>query len=157
VNRGRTGATGTVAIVISRFLLLAGAAGMAVATVLTWVTISGIGLDLGPLGTEVSPGAQTVRGIDTSLWPFILGAAAVVAILGLIGVARKLLVAIGLVVVAGGGALLYYLSNVIEIESSGGGAIEKAITEALISSSVGPGAPVLVAAGIVIVAGALLS
>lgn len=141
----------------SRLLLLGGAAGLALSVLLPWVTITGLGLELGPIGAEVSPGARTVQGLDTSLWPVILGLAAVVAVLGLLNVARKLLLALGLIVVATSGALLYYLSNVIEIESSGGSQIEKLFAQALITSSVGPGAPVLLAAGIAIVAGALLA
>jgi hypothetical protein len=142
---------------VSRLLLLGGAAGLALSVLLPWVTIKGLGLHLGPIGAEVSPGSRTVNGIDTSLWPVLLGAAAVVVILALLNVARKLLVVLGLIVVAGGGALLYYLSNVIEIESSGGSQIDKLFAQALISSSVGPGAPLLIASGIAIVAGSLLA
>lgn len=138
-------------------MLLIAAAALAVAAVLPWVTISGIELQLGPLGADVAPGARTVHGTDTSLWPVLVGVAAVVAILGLLGVARKLLLALGLVVIAGGGALLYYLSNVVEIESSNSNAIEKLIADAVISSSVGPGAPLIIAGGIALVAGALLA
>ena len=142
---------------VSRILLLAGAAGLALAAVLPWVTIEGLGLELGPIGAEVAPGSRTVNGTDTSLWPVVLGIGAVVAVLALLNLARKVLLAVGLLAIAGGGALLYYLSNVIEIESSGGSAIEKALSQALISSSVGPGAPLLIAGGIAIVAGALLA
>jgi hypothetical protein len=142
---------------VSRIVLLAAAAGLLLAAALPWVTIKGIGLELGPIGAEVSAGEKTVYGTDTSLWPVIAVVAVVVAILGLLGIARRVLLVLGLVVVAGGGALLYYLSNVIEIEAGDSGEIEQALADALISSSVGPGAPLLVACGIAIVAGALLS
>jgi hypothetical protein len=142
---------------VSRLLLLAGATALALATVLPWVTIRGIALQLGPIGAEVAPAARTVNGTDTVLWPFLLGAGVVVAVLALAGIARKLLLTLGLVVIATGGALLYYLSNVVDIETSNSSAIEKLIVDAVISSSVGPGAPVIVAAGIAIVAGALLA
>ena len=142
---------------ISRLLLLAGATGLALASVLPWVTIRGIELQLGPIGAEVAPGARTVNGTDTVLWPFLVGAGVIVAVFALVGVARKLLVVLGLVVIAGGGALLYYLSNVVDIETSNSSAIEKLIADAVISSSVGPGAPVIIASGIAIVAGALLA
>ncbi len=142
---------------VSRLLLLAGATGLALATVLPWVTIRGIELQLGPIGAEVAPGARTVNGTDTVLWPFLVGAGVIVAVLALAGIARKLRVVLGLVVIAGGGALLYYLSNVIDIETSNSSAIEKLIADAVISSSVGPGAPVILASGIAIVAGAVLA
>lgn len=142
---------------VSRILLLGGAAGLALAAVLPWVTIKGLGLELGPIGAEVAPGARTVNGTDTSLWPVVLGIGAIVAVLALLNLARKLLLAVGLIAIAGGGALLYYLSNVIDIETGGSSQIEKALTEALISSSVGPGAPLLIAGGIAIVAGAVLA
>jgi len=142
---------------VSRFLLLGGAAGLALAALVPWVTIRGLELRLGPVGAEVSPGGRTVNGTDTSLWPFLLGVAAVVVILALLNVARKVLLTVGLLVVAAGGALLYYLSNVVEIESSGSNAIEKLIADAVISSSVGPGAPLIIAGGIAIVAGAVLA
>jgi hypothetical protein len=142
---------------LSRPLLLVGALGLALSVLLPWVTVKGLGLKLGPIGAEVSPGSRTVTGLETSLWPLILGVAAVVAILALLHVAHKLLLALGLVVVAGGGALLYYLSNVVEIESSGGSEIEKLVAKALISSSAGPGTPLMIASGVAIVAGAVLA
>jgi hypothetical protein len=141
----------------SRLLLLGGAAALALSVLLPWVTITGLGLKLGPIGAEVSPGSRTIHGLDTSLWPVILAIAVVVAILGLLSRAPKALLALGLLVVAASGALLYYLANVIEIESSGSSQIEKLFAHALITSSVGPGVPVLLAGAIAIVAGAVLA
>ena len=142
---------------VSRIVLLAAAAGLVLAAVLPWVTIKGITLDLGPISVEVPVGGKTVHGTDTALWPVILVVAAIVAVLGLLGVARKVVLALGLAVVVGGGALLYYLSNVIEIETRDSSRIEQALAQALITSSVGPGAPLLIASGIAIVVGALLA
>jgi hypothetical protein len=142
---------------VSRLLLLAGAAGMALSALLPWVTIRGIGLDLGLVGAEVSPGARTVSGIDTSIWPVILAVAGLVAILALLNIARKLLLVLGLFVVAAGGGLLYYVSNAVEIEASGRSAIEQLIADAVITSSTGPGTPLLIASGLAIVVGALLA
>ena len=132
---------------------------MAVSVLLTWVTIDGpsIALDLPLIGAEVSPRSRTIAGTDTALWPVVVAIAAVVAILGLLGVARRLLLALGLLVVGAGNALLYYVSNAVEIESNDRGRIEQLVADALISSSTGPGPPLLIAAGIAIVAGALLS
>jgi hypothetical protein len=142
---------------VSRLLLLAGAAGMALSLVLPWVTIKGIGLELGPIGAEVSPGARTVAGSDTSTWPFVLAIAALVAILALLKLARRVLLVLGLVVVAGGGALLYYVSNAVELETDDRGPIAQLIANAVITSSTGPGTPLLLASGLAIVVGALLA
>jgi len=49
---------------VSRLLLLGGATGLALSAVLPWVTIKGLGLELGPIGAEVSPGSRTVGGLD---------------------------------------------------------------------------------------------
>jgi hypothetical protein len=142
---------------ISRLLLLAGAAGMALSALLPWVTIRGIGLELGPIGAQVAPGARTVSGIDTSIWPVILAIAGLVTILALLKLARKLLLVLGLLVVAAAGALLYYVSNAVELETEGRSAIEQLIADAIITSSTGPGTPVLLASGLAIVVGALLA
>jgi hypothetical protein len=142
---------------VSRLLLLAGAAGMALSALLPWVEIGGIDLDLGLIGAEVAPAADTVRGTSTSLWPVLLGAGAFVAILALLGVARRLLLVLGLLVIAGGGALLYYVSNAVEIEAAGRSAIEQLVANAVVTSSTGPGTPLLIASGLAIVVGALLA
>jgi hypothetical protein len=138
--------------------MLAGAAGMVLSALAPWVTIHGLRLDLGVIGAEVSPRTQqTVHGTDTSIWPAILVVAAVVALLAAIGVARRVLIAIGLIVIACGGALLYYVANVIDIETSGKDPITQTLAHLVISSSTGPGPPLLLASGIAIVAGALLA
>lgn len=142
---------------ISRLLLLAGAAGMALATLLPWVTIGGVKLDLGIIGAQVAPGAKTVNGTDTSLWPVLLGLGALVAILAVLNVARKLLLTLGLLVIAAGGALLYYASNAVDIEANASNVVEQALSNALVSSSTGSGPPLLIASGVAIVIGALLS
>jgi hypothetical protein len=141
----------------SRLLLLAGACAMALSALLPWVTIKGVAIDLGAIGAQVSPGARTVTGTETSIWPVILAIGAVVAILAALNVARRLLLALGLIVVAGAGALLYYVSNVVEIEVGGRSAIEQLVATAVITSSTGPGVPLLLAGGVAIVIGALLA
>lgn len=142
---------------IARALVLAGAAATTAATVLPWVTVKGLALtlDLGLIGADVSAVDRTVSGTDTSLWPVLVGIGAIVAVLGLLGVARRVLVALGLLVTIAGGLLLVYMANVIDIETRGSGALERAAAEALLTSSVGPGTPVLLAGGLAIVVGAL--
>ncbi len=142
---------------ISRLLLLAGAAGMGLAALLPWVTIGGVTLDLGLISAQVAPGAKTVSGTDTSIWPVLIGVAALVALLAILNVARKLLLALGLLVIAAGVGLQYYVSNAVEIETDGSGVIQETLANALVTNSAGPGPPVLIASGVAIVVGALLS
>ncbi len=142
---------------MSRLLLLAGAAGLALSALLPWVTIKGLSLQLPIIGAEISPGSQTVNGTDTEYWPVILGVAAVIAVLGILGAVRRLLLVGGLAVIAAGGALLYYVSNVIDIETKGQDELVKTLAETVLSSSVGPGPAVMIASGILIVAGAAIA
>ncbi|MFP5364549.1 MAG: hypothetical protein ACLGI5_17670 [Thermoleophilia bacterium] len=141
---------------LARVLLLAGAAATIVACLLTWVTIDGPSLVLGLVGAEVSPGDRTVTGLDTALWPLLVGTAVVVAALALLGRARRVLLVIGLLATAAGAALLFYVANVIEIETRDDSRLEQAAADALLTSSLGPGTPLLLAAGVAIVAGSLL-
>jgi hypothetical protein len=142
-----------------RLLLLAGAAGLALSVLLPWVTVKGLSLSLhlGHVGAEVTPGSRTVAGVETSIWPFCTGAAVLVLVLTLLNVARKLLVVVGLLVTAAGGALVYYCANVIDIETSDSGPVARALADALIDSSTGPGPPLILACGVAILAGALMS
>jgi hypothetical protein len=144
---------------VGRLLLLAGAAGLALSVLLPWVTVRGLSLnlDLGVVGAEITPGSKTVAGVETSVWPFCVGAAAVVVVLTLLNVAHKLLAVVGLLVTAAGGALVYYCANVVDIETSDSGPIARALADALIESSTGPGPPLIVASGIAILVGALLN
>jgi hypothetical protein len=142
--------------------MLAGAAATILAAFLPWVTLKGltVTLDLGLVGAEAGAGNRTVSGTDTSLWPALVALGVVVAALALFGIARGLVLALGLLVTVAGGLLLVYMANVIEIETRGGGelerALKRALADALLSSSVGPGTPLLLAGGLAIVAGALL-
>jgi hypothetical protein len=129
---------------------------MALSALLPWVTVKGIGLDLGLIGVTTPIGAKTVHGTDTSYWPMLFGVAAAVAILALVNIGRRALLVLGVIVAAAGAGLVYYCSNAIELASSGSGAIKQALAEALISSSLGPGPPLLFAGGVAIVAGAAL-
>jgi len=141
--------------------MLAGAAATILAAFLPWVTLKGVvvTLDLGLVGAEVSPGNRTVYGTDTPLWPALVAIGVVVAALALLGIARGLVLALGLLVTVAGGLLVFYMANVIDIETRGGGelerALKRALADALLTSSVGPGTPLLLAGGVAIVAGAL--
>ena len=139
-------------------LLLAGAAGLALSVLLPWVTVKGPGLsiDLGIVGAKVSSGSRTVAGIETSVWPFAVGVALLVLVLTLLGAATRLLAVLGLVVTVAGAALIYYCANVLDIETSGS-TLKRAISDAVLTSSTGPGPPLVLASGIAILVGALLS
>jgi hypothetical protein len=139
-------------------LLLAGALGLALSVLLPWVTVKGPGLnlDLGLVGAKVSSGSRTVAGVETSVWPFALGIAALVAVVTVLGVATRLLAVVGLLVTIAGAALLYYCANVLDIETSGS-AVKRGLSEALLTSSTGPGPPLILASGFAILVGGLLS
>jgi hypothetical protein len=141
--------------------MLAGAAATILAAFLPWVTLKGltVTLDLGLVGADAGVANRTVSGTDTSLWPALVAIGVVVAALALLGIARRLVLALGLLVTVAGGLLLFYMANVIDIATRGGGELEqelkRALADALLTSSVGPGTPLLLAGGVAIVAGAL--
>jgi hypothetical protein len=143
--------------VISKLLVLAGAAAAILSVFLTWVTVTGLAvtLDLDLVSAQVGAGNRTVAGIDTVLWPAIVVLGGLAGLLGLLGVGRRLLVALGLVLAVAGGLLLVYMSNVLELETRDGARLERAAAQSLLESSVGPGTPLLLAGGVLIVLGAL--
>jgi hypothetical protein len=138
-------------------LVLAGAAATILSAFLTWVTVTGLAvtLDLGLVGADVGAGNRTVAGTDTALWPAIVAAGALAAILALLGVARVLLIALGLLTTIAGGLLLAYMANVIELETRGNSELERGAARSLLDSTVGPGTPLLLAGGVLILLGAL--
>jgi hypothetical protein len=142
-----------------RLLLLAGAAGLVLSVLLPWVTVRGLplSLDLSIVGASIAPGSKTVSGVETSVWPVLVGAATVVVVLTLLNAAHKLLAVVGVAVAAAGGALLYYCAHVVDIETSDQGPVARALADALVESSTGPGPPLVLAGGIAILAGALMS
>jgi hypothetical protein len=144
---------------LSRVLILAGAAAVAGSVSLPWVTVKGAlpsQLDLGVLGAEVSPLSKSVSGTETKAWPIVVGIAAVVAVLAILGLARKLIVLVGLLTTLAGGALLYYVMNVVDIETKGD-ELKNALANAALDSSTGAGPLLLVAGGLAILIGALVS
>lgn len=143
---------------LSRILVLAGAAAMLGSVALPWVTVKGAlpgTLNLDWLGADASPLSKTVSGTETKAWPVVAGLAAVVAALALLGLARKLLVLFGLLTTVAGGALLYYVMNVVDIETKGD-TIKNTLATAALDSSAGAGPMLLLAGGLAILVGALL-
>ena len=143
---------------ISRILILAGAAAVLASIAVPWVTVKGAlpsTLDLGLLGAEVSPLGKTVSGTETKAWPAVAGVGAVVAALALFGLARKLILLLGLLTTVAGGALLYYVMNVVDIETQGD-TLKNALATMALDSSAGAGPMLLLAGGLAIAIGALL-
>lgn len=142
---------------ISRVLVLAGAAATVLSVLLTWVTVTGlrVTLDLDLIGADVGAGNRTVAGTDIALWPGIVAAGALAAVLALLGVGRRAIVVIGLLTTIAGGLLLAYMANVIELETRDGAQVERAAARGLLDSTVGPGTPVLLAGGVLILLGGL--
>ena len=142
---------------ISRVLLLAGAAATILSAFVTWVTVTGpaVALDLGLIGADFAADNRSVAGTDTALWPALVAVGALVAVLALLGIGRVVLLALGLLTTIVGGLLLAYMANVIELETRGDGELERAAARALLDSTVGPGTPLLLAGGVLVLLGAL--
>ena len=143
---------------LSRILVLVGAAGVLGSVTLPWVTVKGalpgvLHLDL--LGADASPLSKTVSGTDTKAWPIVAAVGAAVAVLAVLGLARKLLLLLGLLTTLAGGGLLYYVLNVVDIETKGN-AIKHTVAGIAVNSSAGAGPIVLLAGGLCILIGALV-
>ena len=141
---------------IARLLLLAGAAGVIGTAFLPWVTVSGAPIDLDILQVGITGVGETVSGTDTVAWPGVVGVGAVIAVLALLNLARKLLLLLGLVVTVAGAGLVYYVMNVVDIEAQGN-IIKETLAGALVSSTAEAGPFLLLASGIVILVGAALN
>lgn len=142
---------------VSRLLVLAGAAATILSVFLTWVTVTGLTatLDLALAAADLGPDDRTVAGTDTALWPALVAVGVVAALLGLLGAAHTVLVGLGMLTTLAGGLLLAYMANVIELETRGSSELEQAAADALLESSIGPGTPVLVLGGVLILLGGL--
>jgi len=144
--------------IVSRAVVLAGAAAVLISVTVPWVTVKGAlpsRLNLGVLGASVSPLGKTVSGTDTKAWPYVAGVGAVVAALALFGLARKLLMLVGLLTTLAGGALLYYVLNVVDIETKGD-TLKHALATSALSSSTGAGPVLLLGGGLAILVGSLV-
>ncbi|HEV7536880.1 MAG TPA: Trp biosynthesis-associated membrane protein [Acidimicrobiia bacterium] len=140
---------------LSRILMLVGAAAVLGSVTVPWVTVKGAPLHLDLLGAGTSPLSKTVSGTDTKAWPFVAAVGAVVAALALFGLARKIVLLLGLVTTLAGGGLLYYVMNVVDIETKGD-TIKNTLANATIASSAGAGPVLLLAGGLCILIGALV-
>jgi hypothetical protein len=140
----------------ARILLLLGAAGVIAAAFLPWVTVEGLPIKLDLLQTRISAVGRTVSGTETVAGPGVIGVGAAVAALAVLNRARRLLVVLGLLVTLAGAGLLYYVLNVVDIETAGQNVIQKEAVRAAASSSAGLGPFLLVASGVCILAGALV-
>jgi hypothetical protein len=143
---------------VARNLVLAGAAAVVASVALPWVTVKGAlpsTLDLGLLGASVSPLGKTVSGTDTKAWPVVVAVGAVVAVLALVGVAKKLILLFGLLITVAGGGLLYYVMNAVDIETKND-PLKNALAKMALDSSAGAGPILLIAGGLAIAIGALL-
>jgi hypothetical protein len=143
---------------LSRILVLAGAAAVLGSLTVPWVTVKGAlptVLNLRLLGADVSPLSKTVSGTDTQIWPIIAGVGAVVAALALLGLARRLLVILGLVTTLAGGGLLYYVMNAVDL-STKGDTLKNTLATTALDSSAGAGPILLLAGGLAILVGALI-
>jgi hypothetical protein len=141
---------------IGRLLLLGGAAGVIGAAFLPWVTVHGAPIDLDLLRVDLSAAGRTVAGTDTAAWPGVVGVGGLVALLALFNLARKLLLVLGVLVTVAGAGLLYYVMNVVDIETSGN-AIKEALAGGLVSSTAEAGPFLLLASGVAILVGAVLN
>ena len=145
---------------ISKVLVLAGAAATLGSVTVPWVTVKGAvpagGLNLDFLGADVSPLSKTVSGTDTKAWPIVAVVAVAVAALAVLGLARKLLMLFGLLTTLAGGALLYYVLNVVDIETKEN-KVTNALATTVLDSSAGAGPLLLLAGGLCILVGALVT
>ena len=141
---------------IGRLLLLGGAAGVIGAAFLPWVTVSGAPIDLDLLSVDLSAAGRTVAGTETAAWPGVVAAGGLVAVLGVLNLARKLVLLLGLLITVAGAGLLYYVLNVVDFETSGN-AVKEALAGALVSSTAEAGPFLLLAGGLAILVGAVLN
>lgn len=140
---------------LGRLLAIAGAVGVILSVFLPWVTVSGTPLDvnLGLLSVDIVPGGRTVAGTGTSIWPVICGVGLLVGVLGLVPRAGRLLVVLGGLIGIAGAGLIYYVENIVRFKTDQHGAIVRLLANATITSTTGPGPPLLAASGLVILIG----
>ena len=143
---------------LSRILVLVGAAAVLGSVTVPWVKIEGAlpaRLHLGLLGANADPLSKTVSGTDTKVWPVVAGVGAVVAALALLGLARKLLMLIGLVTTLAGGGLLYYVLHAVDLATKDD-TLKNTLATAALHNSAGAGPFLLMAGGLCVLIGAIV-
>lgn len=141
----------------ARWTAFLGAGAVAASALLPWVRVEGVPLRLGLLGTDVSALEQTVSGTDTAAWPALLAVAVLGAVLALVGRGRMVLVALGALTVVAGAGLMYYLANVIDIETSDRSLLERTLADVAVRSTVQSGPILLLLGGAGLVLGGALA
>lgn len=142
---------------VGRVCVLAGAVAVAVSVALPWIRIRNAMPGLRVLGVPVGPADRTMTGLDTSIWPVVVGVAAIVGLLALLGRARLLAAGLGGLAVVAGIGLLYYLAHVVELRTRHQTYLERTVAHLAVRASLQPGPVVLLAGGTVALLGALLS
>lgn len=139
-----------------------GGALLAAAAAAPWITVRGLSFDLDLLGVSAGGIGTTVSGSDTDAWPVLVGVGAALALAGVAVLAgrrgtalRGLLLVAGTVVVLAGVGLVYYATNLVDIELRDRSRIEREAAELALSSSPEIGLYLIVAAGGLVILGAL--
>jgi hypothetical protein len=142
---------------LGRLLTILGGLGVLVSVFLPWVTVAGTPLDvnLGLLSVDLDPGGRTISGTGTSVWPIVCVVGLLVLALSLVPRAGRLLALLGALVAVAGAGLVYYVENIVKFKSDGHGALVGLIAKATITSSSGPGPPLLLFSGLVILVGGI--
>ena len=143
---------------LSRILVLVGAAAVLGSVTAPWVTVKGAlpaKLHLGLLGANALPTSKTVSGTDTKVWPIVVAVGGVMAALALLGLARKLLVLLGLLTTLAGAGLLYYALHAVDMATKGD-TLKHTLATAALDNSAGAGPVLLLAGGLCVLIGALI-
>jgi len=130
-----------------------------VSAFLPCVTVAGTPLDLnvGLLSVDIVPGGRTVSGTGTTLWPIVCGVGLLVLVLSLVPRAGRLLVLLGALITLAGAGLIYYVENIVKFKTDQHGPIVALLARATITSTTGPGPPLLLASGVAVLLGGLVS
>lgn len=149
---------------LGSFVALVGGVGIAAAVALPWIEVSGLPLDLDVLPVAGTVLDETVSGLDTAVWPVVVGVGGVVAALAVRRMAapggrlaRLGLLGLGTLSVVAALGLVYYAANLVDIELSDRSAAERAAAETVLEAEAKSGVYVLLASGVAVVSGAAVA